>query len=155
MAIKAGSSVFVYGQEITAVWSPAPIAANAFSSATITSVTPAQAAPMADAVLAVTMKERPVSGASFLLYRRDMNISQDNHATVPSRLFKNTLVGSFPLALVASRQFISLTDIPLTVDQEFYIENASAQTTTDTTVLTITPKTHNAQPPRRFARIWG
>ena len=145
MAIGAGSAVFVYGAEVTALSSSGAIASNAFSATTITSVTPAQAAPLADAVLDVTMAVATVAGDAFHLYRRDMNIDGANHATVPDANFKNTYVGSFPLDLVTSQQYISLTDIPLTVDQEFYIENDSGQTTTGTTVLTIKPKTYNAQ----------
>ncbi|PHS23496.1 MAG: hypothetical protein COA83_09665 [Methylophaga sp.] len=143
MALPTGSAIIVFDTPVTALTTAVSIVSAGFSSTTITSVT--STAPLADAVLDVTMAVAPVAGDAFHLYRRDLNISGANDAMAPDANFKNTYVGSFPLDLVSTQQFISLTDIPLTVDQEFYIENDTLQATSGTTVLTITPKSYNTQ----------
>jgi len=142
MALATGSAIAVYDTAVTAISDASAIAAAGFNAGTITAVT--NTAPLANAVLNVTMALAPVAGDAFHLYRRDLNISGINDATVPSAGYKNIYVGSFPLALVITQQFISLPDIPLSGDQEFYIENDSGQSTSGTTVLTITPKSFNA-----------
>lgn len=141
MALSVGSAITVYDTAVTAISNAAAIAAAGFSAGTVTAVT--TTAPLANAVLDVTMAVAPVDGDAFHLYRRDINISGANDSTVPSSGYKNIYVGSFPLALVTTQQFINLPDIPLSPDQEFYIENDSGQATSGTTVLTITPKSFN------------
>lgn len=143
MAISTGSAVFVYGAQATAISDASAISAGAFNAGTITPLTQTIFAPLGDAVLTVTMLTAPAAGKAFHLYRRDKNVDGANSATVPSLTYKSVYVGSFPLALVATAQTISLTDIPLTVDQEFYIENGSGVATTGTTVLKVTPKSFN------------
>lgn len=143
MAISTGSAVFVYGTQATVISDASAIAAGAFNAGTVTVLTQTIFAPLGDAVLSVTMASAPAAGKSFHLYRRDMNIDGTSDATAPSLTYKNTYVGSFPLALVATAQTISLTDIPMTIDQEFYIENDSAVATSGTTVLKVTPKSFN------------
>lgn len=143
MAISTGSAVVVYGTQATAISDIASIAAGAFNAGTIAALTQAVVVPLGDAVLTVTMLTAPAAGKAFHLYRRDMNVDGANSATVPSLTYKSIYVGSFPLALVATAQTISLTDIPLTVDQEFYIENGSGVATTGTTTLKVTPKSFN------------
>ena len=143
MAITTGAAIYQYDTAVTAISDAVAIAAGAFDAGTKIAVVPTDALPLADAVLNITMAVATVAGDAVHLYRRDLNISGTNDATVPDANFKNIYVGSFPLDLVATQQFISLTDIPITVDQEFYIENDSGQATTSTTILTITPKSYN------------
>lgn len=144
MALPTGAAIWVYDTAVTAISSTSAIATTAFSATTLLPVV--STAPLADAVLDVAiLTTAPVAGDAFHLYRRDLNVSGTNDSTVPDANFKNTYVGSFPLDLVTTRQYISLTDIPLTADQEFYVENDTLQSTTGTTVLTVTPKSYNAQ----------
>jgi len=145
MAITTGAGLFEYGTQTTVISDTSAIANTAFNGATITALTQTDYAPLGDAVLTVTMGTAPAAGAAFHLYRRDMNIDGTNDATVPDANFKNTYVGSFPVDLVTTAQYISLTDIPLTIDQEFYIENDTGQSTTGTTTLKVTPKSYNTK----------
>lgn len=145
MALTAGAAVFEYATEVTAISDSSVILNAAFNAGAITAVTPADKTPLADAVLDITLAVAPVSGRSIHLYRRDLNISGANDATVPDANFKSIYVGSFPLDLVTTQQFISLPDIPLGQDQAFYIENDSGQSTSGTTVLVIKPKTYNGK----------
>lgn len=143
MALSTGSGIVVFDSAVTAISQTTAIASSAFSAGTITAVV--SEAPLADAVLDIQMASAPVAGKSIHLYRRDLNISGANDAAVPNAAYKSIYVGSFPLALVGTRQYISLPDIPLSPDQEFYLENSSAVATTGTTVLTIKPKSYNAK----------
>jgi len=145
MTITTGAAVYQYDTAVTAISDATAILNAAFNAGTVTAVTPTDKVPLADAVLDITLAIAPVAGKSIHLYRRDLNISGVNDATVPDANFKNIYVGSFPLDLVATQQFISLTDIPLSQDQEFYLENDSGQSTSGTTVLTITAKSYNAK----------
>jgi hypothetical protein len=146
MAIGTGAALFEYGTQFTVISDTVAIANGAFNGATITALVQTDYAPLGDAVLTITMAVAPSAGAVINLYRRDMNITSTNDSTVPDANYKSTYVGSFLLDLVTSIQYVSLTNIPLTVDQEFYIENESGQaTTTSTTIVQITPKTYNAK----------
>jgi hypothetical protein len=145
MTINTGAAVYEYGTQTTVISDGSAITNTSFNAGTITPLAPTDVTPLADAVLDITLAVAPAAGKAVHLYRRDKNIDGTNHAPVPDANFKNTFVGSFPLDKVATRQFISLTDIPLTVDQEFYIENDSGQSTSGTTVLKVTPKSYNAK----------
>ena len=145
MTILSGAAVFQYGTQTTVISDAVAIANTAFNAGTIAALTQVDVCPLGDAVLAVTMAVAPAEGASFHLYRRDMNIDGANDSTVPDANFKRTHVGSFPLDLVTSAQYISLTDIPLVADQEFYIENDAGEATTGTTVVKVTPKSYNVK----------
>ena len=143
MAISSGAAVFQYGTQTTVISDTVAILNTAFNGATITALVQTDYVPLGDAVLTVTMAVAPAAGAAFHLYRRDMNIDGTNDSTVPDANFKSICVGSFLLDLVTTIQYVSLTDIPLVVDQEFYIENDAGQSTTSTTIVKITPKTYN------------
>ena len=145
MAISSGAALYEYGTQVTAISDTSAIADTAFNAGTITALVQTDCCPLGDAVLNVTMAVAPAAGAAFHLYRRDMNIDGTNDSTAPDANFKSTYIGSFPLDLVTSAQYISLTDIPLTVDQEFYLENDAGQATSGTTVLKVTPKSYNAK----------
>lgn len=144
MAFPKGSGVLFYDTAVTAISQSTAITSTSFSAGTITALTPASTdvAPLADAVLTVTLASPPTGNPVFYLYRRDKNISGSNHAPVPSAAYKSIYVGAFKLALVATQQYINLTEIPLTPDQEFYLENSTGKDTSGTTVLTIKPKTY-------------
>ncbi len=145
MTISSGAAVFQYGTQVTCISDSSAIADSAFNAGTVTALVQSDLCPLGDAVLDITMAVAPVAGSSIHLYRRDMNIDGVNDATVPDANFKNVYVGSFPLDLVTTQQYIPLTNIPLVVNQEFYLENDSGQSTTGTTVLKVTPKTYNAK----------
>lgn len=145
MAITTGAAVWEYDTQATVISDTSAITDTSFNAGTITALTPSSAAPLCDAVLTVTMAVAPSAGAAFHLYRRDINIDGTNDATVPDANFKNTYVGSFPVDLVTTAQYISLTDIPITVSQEFYIENDTGQSTSGTTTVKVTPKSYNAK----------
>jgi len=144
MAFPAGTAIPVYDTPVAAITQTTAITKESFSAGTLVAVT--TTGLLADVVLDVQITgTAPVAGDAFHLYRRALNISSTNDATVPDSAFKNTYVGSFPLDLVTTRQYISLTDIPLTADQEFYVENDTLQSTTGTTVLTVIPKSYGVQ----------
>ena len=145
MTIDSGAPLFGYGTQVTVISDILAIANTSFNAGTVTQFTPTDVTPLADAVLDIALAVAPAAGKAVHLYRRDMNIDGVNHAPVPDANFKSIYLGSFPLDLVTTRQFISLTDIPLTKDQEFYIENDSGQSTSGTTVLKVTPKSYNAK----------
>ena len=147
MAFTVGTGIPIYDETVTAISQTTSIASSAFSAGTITAIAPASTdiAVSADAVLDIQFSVAPVAGKAVYLYRRDMNISGTNDAAVPSAAYKSIYCGSFLLSAVTTRQYINLMDIPLSPDQEFYIENASGQATTGTTVLTIKPKSFNVR----------
>ena len=145
MTISSGAAVFQYGTQVTCINDPSAIADVAFNGGTVTALVQGDLCPLGDAVLDITMAVAPIAGSSIHLYRRDMNIDGVNDSTIPDANFKSIYVGSFPLDLVITQQYIALTDIPLVVDQEFYIENDGGQATSGTTVLKVTPKTYGAK----------
>ena len=145
MSITTGAALVEYGAQATAISDASAIADSAFNAGTVTALVQTDFCPLGDALLDITMAVAPVAGSSIHLYRRDMNIDGSNDSTVPDANFKNVYVGSFPLDLVDTQQYISLTGVPLTLDQEFHIENDSGRATSGTTVLKITPKTYNAK----------
>ena len=145
MPITTGAMLHEFGTQTTVVSDSSAIADTAFNAGTITALTQTDFCPFGDAVLAVQMAVAPTDGAAIHLYRRDLNIDGTNDAPVPDANFKSNCIGSFALDLVASAQYLPLDGIPLTVDQEFYIENDTGQATTGTTVLKITPKTYNSK----------
>jgi len=148
MAIIVGAALFEYGTQTTVITDTGSIAVDAFNSGTTTALVQTDYAPLGDAVLEVEFTSAPAASGAIHLYRRDMNISGTSDSTIPDANFKNTYIGSFPVDLVTTAQYISLTDIPLTIDQEFYLENGTNQATDAAgidTVLKITPKTYNAK----------
>lgn len=145
MAITTGAAVVESGTQATVISDTGAIADGAFNGATITALVPSDLVSFGDAVLTVTMAVAPAAGAAFHLYRRDLNIDGVNDSTVPDANFKSIYVGSFPLDLVTTIQYISLPAIPLAPDQEFYIENDAGQATSGTTIVKVTPRTYNAK----------
>jgi len=144
MALTSGAAIVEYGTQTTVITEAGTIAAAGFST-NVTALTLTDNVPLGDAVLAVTYALAPAAGDAVHLYRRDLNIDGVNGATVPTPTYKNIYVGSFSVDLVATAQYISLPDIPLSADQEFYVENDSAQTISAGMTLKVTPKSYNAK----------
>ena len=147
MAITTGAALFEFGTQATVIVDAAT-ASGAFSAAAdATTLTQTDYCPLGDAVLDITFTSAPTAGDAVHLYRRDLNIDSTNDAVEPDASYKNLLVGSFLLDPSATRQYHSLTDIPLTIEQDFYIEldTASVATATNSTTVKVTPKTYNVK----------
>ncbi len=145
MAINTGAALVEYGAQTEVISDTSVIADAAFNAGTVTALVQTDFCPLADAVLTVTLAVAPAAGAAIHLYRRDMAIDGANNAPVPDANFKNIYLGSFPLDLVSTTQSLKLTDVPLTINQEFYLENDAVQSTSGTTSLKITPKSYNVK----------
>lgn len=148
MAITSGAAVYEYGTQATVISDAAGATAGSFSTAgDATTLTQTDYCPLGDAVLSITYASAPAAGDAIHLYRRDLNIDSTNDAVEPDANYKHVYVGSFPLDPSTGQQFHSLKDIPLTVEQDFYIEYdvTTVSTATNATTVKITPKTYNAK----------
>lgn len=148
MTILTGAALYQYGTQVTIISDAAGAAANTFSAAgDATNLVQTDFVPLADVTLDITFTSAPTAGDSIILYRRDMNIDGTNDAVEPSANYRKTPVGEFLLEATATRQYHNITDVPLTVDQDFYIEynTTTVATATNPTVLKLTPKTYNAK----------
>lgn len=104
--------------------------------------------PMGDFVL-FHSASASVSSASntVLLFRRDCQVdgSNDNPVPITSTItpYSNTFVGAFtvPAYTGATSSYISLTDIPITKECEFYLQNSCNHRIEGSWVLKFTPKT--------------
>lgn len=141
MAVATGSIIVERDTQVTVISDASAIADGSFNAGTITAITPADELEVGDAVLSVQFLIAPVG--DFKLYRRDLNIDGTNDAEQPQAAYRHVIVGAFPLHGVTTRQYIPLTKLELTADQEFYIKNDGGQATTGTTVIKITPRTLN------------
>ena len=145
MAFSSGSEELVYDTQTTVINETSTIAASAFST-NVTALT--SNAPVANGVLRVRFNTTaPTAGDQVKLFRRDLNIDSTSDAPVPDAAYPFTYVGSFFVDAVADAdQYLALTDIPLSKDCEFYIQNKTGQTiqsTTTATTLKLTPKSRN------------
>lgn len=152
MSITTGATVYQFGTNTNVITTGASDAnvKDTFSTAGhATALTQSDYCPLGDAVLTIHLNEAPTAGDAVHLYRRDMNINGTvDDATQPDANWKQTYVGSFALDLVTTIQYISLTDIPLVVDQEFYIEYNITSATADlsaATTVDIRPKSYNTK----------
>lgn len=141
MTIPANGAVVVYDDTFTAISDASAIAAGAFNAGTISQLTLTDIVSFADLVLDITFATLPTSG-SIKVYRRDMNIDGAVNTPTPSTSYKQTYLGSFNVAYVTTQQRYVLMGVPISPDQEFYIENATNVATTGTTVLKVKPKTY-------------
>lgn len=142
----------VYSTQIVHIGSGASMAAGAMSAAADVSTaldsTNLVRYPLADVALKVS-NTGSVSSASntILLYRRDLNFDGANDEPVPatatSVAYSNHLVGVYqiPNFTVASTTYLSLSDIPLSDQCEFYIENKTNTGLGLGWTLKVTPKT--------------
>lgn len=145
MAITSGAALWEYGTQTTVITEAAG-SANLSFSGTPTTYTQTDYCPLADVTLDITYTTAPPVGSVINLYRRDMNIDGTNDAVVPSANHLHTYAGTFQLSPTTGRQYHQLTDIPLTVSQDFYIEfRATYATATNATTVKVTPKSFNAK----------
>lgn len=129
----------------TVVSDSSAIADGDINAGTAGLVEPSDIVDFGDAVLDVQFSVAPDVGGVFKVFRRDLDISGSNHAEIPSALIQHIWMGNFPVAAITTRQYIALPRIPLSQKQEFYILNSCGQSTTGTTVVTVTPKTYNSK----------
>lgn len=124
----------VYSTQVTHIGSGAAMAAAAMSLSTDISTalssTNLGRYSLADVQLMVSNTGSVSSASNYIvLYRRDLNFDGTNDdpipATATSAAWSNKLVGVFvvPPWTVASTTYLQLTDIPLSDQCEFYIEN--------------------------------
>jgi len=148
--MATGAAIFEFGTNATVISDAANGTDPQFSvTGDATALVQTNVSPLGDALLDITLTANATAGDAVHLYRRDMNVNgTTSDASVPDATNKSTYVGSFPLDLVSTRQYVSLTDIPLVTDQEFYIEydlTATSGTQTNATVVMVRPKTYNAE----------
>jgi hypothetical protein len=145
MAISTNAAIIEYGDPVTVLSTMATIENGSFSTVGMTPLTLVDNVPFVDLVLDITFTIIPATNAAVHVYRRDLNIDGANSAPIPDNQFKQIYVGSFVPDLVTTRQFLSLPSVPVSRDQEFYIENASGSETFGATVLKAIPKTFNGK----------
>lgn len=145
MAITIGAAIKQSATQAPVISDTSAIADGAFNAGTLTALTPTDEVYTADMVLDIQMLAAPTAGAAIHLYRRDLNIEGTNDASVPDTDFEHIYIGSFPLDLVGTRQYIPLPAVPISADQEFYIKNDGDGATTGTTALYATPNTPNVK----------
>lgn len=145
MTINSNAAIFQFGTQQTVISESSPILNGAFNAGTVTPLAPADPVPFADLVLGITFSSTPSASGAIHVYRRDLNIDGSNSAPVPDNQFKQIHVGTFVPDLVTTQQFLSLPSVPISTDQEFYIENLAGSETVGTTTLKATPKTFNGK----------
>jgi hypothetical protein len=132
--MAATNQSYAYSTQITHIGSGASMAANVMSGtadiSTALSSTNLARYPVADVALMVSNTGSVSSASNFIiLYRRDINIDGTSDEPVPatatSAAWSNHLVGIFqvPPWTVASTTYLQCTDVPLSDQCEFYIEN--------------------------------
>ena len=146
MSITSGAALWQYGTQTTVIAQASGSAPDSFSS-NVTALTQTDYCPLGDATLDITYTSAPTAGDAIHLYRRDLNFDGTNDAVTPDANFKHTYMGSFALDPAATRQYHTLTDIPLVIDQEFYIEFdvTTHSTATNSTTVKVTPKAYNVK----------
>lgn len=142
----------VYSTQITHIGSGASMAAGVMSGSadisTALSSTNLARYPLADLAFKIS-NTASVSSASntILVYRRDLNFDGANDEPVPatatSNAYRPHLVGvlTIPPYSVASTSYHSISDVPLSDQCEFYIENKLNTAIGLGWTLKVTPKT--------------
>jgi len=133
---------WVYASQVTLEDSGASAASDVFLAADDTTLASGNHSdfPLADFVLHADFGGTPTNGA-VRLYRRDLNIDGTADAPVPSATYSNTYMGTFTIP-ASTTAFYSMTEVPLTKDCQFYIENATGQNLSAGWDLKVTPKTY-------------
>ena len=99
--------------------------------------------PLADFVLKADFGAAVGAGAVVNLYRQALNIDGANDAPAPATTYAHLLVGSFLIPNGTSATgYYPLTDVPLIADQQYSIENKTAQNISAGWDLKATPKTY-------------
>lgn len=142
-----------YSTQIVHIGSGTSLAAGVMSPASDVSValssTNLARYPLCDIVLKVSNTASVSSASNYiLLYRRDINIDGTNDEPVPatatSLAWSNHLVGAFQVpaySISMAATYLNLTDIPLTDQCEFFIENKLNTAIGLGWTLKVTPKT--------------
>lgn len=149
----ATSRSILYSTQITHIGSGGALAAGAMSASTDVSTalssTNMARYPLADVCINVS-NTGSVSSASntILLYRRDLNFDgtgdDPQPSTTASVAWSNHLVGVYQLpnyTAASATTTLNLTDIPLTDQCEFYVENKTNTGIGAGWTLKVTPKT--------------
>ena len=119
MAFTTGAAIWQYDSSVIVVTDPVDISDPQFTVVgdSTNPLTPTDKAPLADALLDITLNIAATAGDAVHLYRQDLNINgTGNDAQFPSATFKSIYVGSFSMdtgVLADVRQYISLPDIPI------------------------------------------
>ena len=136
---------FAYASEVTLEANGAETATTVFTPANDDTIEVGDHLnyPLCDFALQCTFGAGVAAGSVVGLYRHDLNIQWANDTIVPSATNKVLFVGSFviPTAQTDSAWY-HLTDVPLVLAQEFYIENGSDQTISSGWKLYAIPKTY-------------
>lgn len=84
--------------------------------------------PLCDFVLKCDFDAAVAAGAVINLYRQDLNIDGTADAPAPATTYTHLFVGSFVIPSGTSATgYYPLTDVPLILDQQFSIENATTK----------------------------
>lgn len=148
----ANETIHKYGSPATAISGTANLVANGFvASGEVSSLSSASHAryPLANAVFNGSFSTSLSSASNTIaLYRRDLNIDGTSDAPQPQSAapaYAVQFVGVFvfpPFTAGSQQAVIQLTNIPLTEDCEFYIENRTNATLLSGYTIKITPKTY-------------
>ena len=140
-----------YSTQITHIGSGASMAAGAMSGtadiSTALSSTNLGRYPLADiAVFISTAASVAAASNSFVLYRRDINFDGTNDEPAPSTAapaWRQHVVGvgQVPPWTAASSGYYLFSDVPLSDQCEFYIENTLNATVAAGWTMKVTPKT--------------
>jgi len=147
--------LYEYSTQVTAISGTANVAAAGFNgSAEVVAMNSANHynMPLADGALFISLSTSVSSASNFVnLYRRDINIDGTGDSPLPQSAapaYSNLFVGAFlvPPFTATSTAYLALTDIPLTLDCEFYIENKTNATIVQPFTLKLKPKTFVPSP---------
>jgi hypothetical protein len=140
---------WTYASQVTLDASGASAASNVFVAADDTTLASGNHSnyPWADFVLKTVGHGAAVGSNGYIaLYRQDLNMDGTaGDAAVPAAANPVLFVGAFrvPDAQASNATtYYSLTDVPLSADCAFYIENKTTQSLTAGWTLKVTPKTY-------------
>jgi hypothetical protein len=136
---------WVYASQVTLEASGGSAASNVFVAADDTSLGSANHSnfPYADMVLVAGFGATVAAGGVVNLYRQDLDIDSTNDAPAPSTAYRSLFVGSFqvPTGGSATANY-PLTNVPLSANCQFSVENVTGQNLSAGWALKATPKTY-------------
>lgn len=136
---------FAYASEITLEANGAETATTAFAAADDDTIEAGDHLnyPLCDFALYCAFAAGVAAGSVVWLYRHDLNIQGANDTIAPGTTNKHLCVGSFVIPTgQTDGAWYHLTDVPLVLAQQFYIENQSDQTISAGWKLYAIPKTY-------------
>lgn len=137
--------IWTYASQVTLEASGASGASDIFIAADDADLASANHSnfPLCDFVLKADFGAAVGAAAVVNLYRQDLNIDSTNDAPAPATTYTHLFVGSFVIPSGTSATgYYPLTDVPLMADQQFSIENKTAQNIGAAWTLKATPKTY-------------